>query len=138
MILLPEIDENKTASNVEEFFTSDVQQLKRSGNFNVLLPGSPTISDLPTGGTYGNSSDEKITKYIDSKELLEKVIKAIDNMPNKYGDYLKYRYLQDLEWYVVGEKTPYTVRQGQNIIHLSYLWFADAFVQTHDFRVYLD
>ncbi|AIM62882.1 hypothetical protein WS105_0690 [Weissella ceti] len=68
--------------------------------------------------------------------MLAKVCNACEYMPEPYRTMLKLRYFQKLTWVEIEEIKYHTDRRGQQLIEQAFLYFADAFSDVDDLRVY--
>lgn len=76
---IPRVDYDKTADNVLEFLTNPNYYQRLHRIYNQANPEdlqSPSISDMPSNSSYGNSTETKMIKYLYAKDVLDSVDQA--------------------------------------------------------------
>ncbi|NFA01999.1 ArpU family phage packaging/lysis transcriptional regulator [Weissella cibaria] len=136
MALLRKLNEKATEAAVRDFFESEFKHIKAQARINHVDLKSPVISDMPGGPKNGNSVEEKLTNHMQAKVYMEQVRQAINAMPKPEKYFFKYRYIDDMEWIDISELMNMTPRTGQKYIGRALRYFADAFADVHDFRVF--
>lgn len=79
------IDYNKTADNVARFLTDKRYYPRMYRIYTQANPEhlqSPSLSGMPKSN-YGNSNEEKMTKYIEAKAIVDGVRQTIDKGSNE-------------------------------------------------------
>ncbi|MDR3241791.1 MAG: RNA polymerase subunit sigma-70 [Lactobacillaceae bacterium] len=136
MALLPAIDEQKTIENVRQFFDHDFPRLQNMAHISYVSIKSPVISGMPTGSTYSNVNDEKVSSYVYANNVLDSVLEACRSMTFPHRDFMELRYFKGLTWMQVQDRKGYSDSRGYQIIREAFLQFADAFADTEDFRIF--
>lgn len=69
---IPIVDQIETAENVLYFLKQHYEkQLRVYQSTNMANLQSPSISDMPKGSIYGNSNEEKMTKFLSAKMIVD-------------------------------------------------------------------
>jgi len=134
MALLPEVDKRKTINNVRDFFDNEFPRIMNMADISYIDLKSPTISDMPSSPSYGNSSDEKFSNHTQAVTYLEAVVAAVKNMTQPHRHFMELRYLQHKSWLQIEELTGYSSRRGMEVIEEAFLLFADRFSDTYELR----
>lgn len=134
MALLPELNKNQTIDNVREFFDREVPRIKVMAGRSYTDVKSPTISDMPGASVYGNSSDEKMSNHTQATVYMNELARAIASMPQQEREFMTLRYLHDLTWLEVEQRTGYSTSRGIQIIQSAFLYFADAYSDVYELR----
>lgn len=133
MALFPELNKRQTVDNVRRLFEKELPRLENMAQVSI---GSPTISDMPSAPKSGNTNVDKYTNYVWAKETLAKVRNACEFMPEPYRTMLKMRYFNKMTWVEIEAVKYHTDRRGQQLIEQAFLYFADAFSDVEDLRVF--
>ncbi|WP_167849515.1 ArpU family phage packaging/lysis transcriptional regulator [Weissella confusa] len=131
-----ELDEVATRAKVREFFEDDFPRLQQQAHIDYVSIKSPVISGMPGGGHYGNATDDKYSMHTQAKMYLAAINEAFEGLRQPYRHFMELRYYKQLTWEQISDRTPYSERQGQNIINEAFIMFAFAFADTLELRVF--
>ena len=130
------LDTKQTQGNVRAFFEQELPIIMAQAHINYIDLKSPIIDDMPRSRHVGNAMDNKATNYIQARQWLKEIIEAIKYVPEKPRQFLKYRYLDNLTWTQVEVRSGYSRKRGQDLINDGFIYFANSFIDTYDFRVW--
>ncbi|MCM0582137.1 hypothetical protein H9L19_06350 [Weissella diestrammenae] len=136
MALLPAINEQATVRNVRHFFDYDFLRLQQMAHISYVSIKSPIITGMPTGETFGNSNDEKVTNYAFANKTLNDVLESCKSMTFPHRDFMELKYFKGMSWIEIQELKGYSESRGYQIIREAFLQFAEAFADVEDFRVF--
>ncbi|MDI6552357.1 ArpU family phage packaging/lysis transcriptional regulator [Leuconostoc falkenbergense] len=135
-MLLPEIDEKATINNVRRFFEHEVDRIARVAQEDLSGLKSPMMSDMPKSASNGNHVDERLTKQIQARVMLDQIKFALSCINYPYRQILEARYVDGMSWLDLGNRFKYSPRQLMRKRDLAFLYFADTFETVHDFHIY--
>lgn len=93
-VLIPQIDTKGTAWKVKGFFENDYPGICRRAGNNPTGIKAVVIDGMPKSPSFGNSSEEKITDFIEKQVDYEKVVNAIRALDEKSKDIIIYNIIE--------------------------------------------
>lgn len=69
------INERATEERVRRFFKNDFKRWMLLSGTSLADLQSPSINDMPSSPSYGNSNEEKLAANIDAKTIVAEVVK---------------------------------------------------------------
>lgn len=133
-----ELDVKQTQKNVKEFFEKELPIIMIRAHTSYIDLQSPLIDDMPKAKRNDNTTDTKLTVYMQSRIWLSQILEAMQAVPGRPRAFLKYRYLQRLKWLEIEDITGYSSRSGLHFLNQGFISFANAFVDIYDFRAWLN
>lgn len=121
MSLFPEIDKNKTITNVREFFEKDLPMLEQTAG---TFLKSVQLTSQPSGNHNTNATLDMMTRQVWARDQLDKVAQTLPHMPEQLRQILELRYFDKLTWQAIEERCYISERTGQNRIRQAFLYFA--------------
>ena len=88
-------NKTKTISNAKEFLKT-FPKLRLKAGFSVSEVSSPSFGENFSSGSVSNSNENKLINQIESRELVEIVIKCINVLKSNYRVVLTDLYVKDL------------------------------------------
>lgn len=98
------MDKVEVAERVRKFLSYEFQTHRRKAQIANILPRSPTLSDEPRGGGYGNAQENKLVEYLYSKQIVESFYIVIELLPLDWKRILEMCYIDNLNDIVVMER----------------------------------
>lgn len=133
-----ELDVKQTQKNVKEFFEKELPIIMIRAHTSYIDLQCPLIDDMPKAKHNDNTTDTKLTVYMQSRIWLSEILEAMQAVPERPREFLQYRYLQRLKWLEIEDITGYSSRSGQQLVNQGFISFTNAFIDTYDYRVWLD
>lgn len=128
MEILAELNEQATCKRVKLFFSKELPRLISASDKTPANIQSPTISDMPGGHGYGNSSESQVAEYIHANLVVDEVVRALNGMANdELAKMLKYKYIFGLSYYEVGERLRISRSKVFREMDEAYIQFAYSF-----------
>ncbi len=114
---------SRTIKNVDDFFEHEYEKYVASATMQGLIR-SPEISDMPRGGTIGNSQLDKFTNMAHASVVVAVVNAAIQGIPERHGrQYLEWR-LEGRTWLEIEQLSGYSSAQARRNLIKAYEMFA--------------
>lgn len=136
MALIKEVDEVATIKNVRRFFKYEFPKFQQMAHISYVDVQSPVISGMPSGGSYGNTNDEKVTLHVNAKNILEAVLEACRGMRKPHRDVMELYYFKDWKIYQIQNLLDYSESRIYQIIDEAFLQFAWGFQEVDDLIVF--
>lgn len=134
---LKEINERATEERVRKFFKNDFKRWMLLSGTSLADLQSPSINDMPSSQSYGNSNEDKITSNIDAKVVMAEVVRVVNSLETRQRKTLTLHHLQGRDLTEVSEAIQRTNRQCHRILNKAYLAFAYGY-QIESLLVYRD
>ncbi|MFC6178672.1 ArpU family phage packaging/lysis transcriptional regulator [Weissella sagaensis] len=130
------LDEKATIRNVREFFNRELPIIKARAHQAYIDIKSPVWDDIPKSTNVDNGAERKLTNHMQAKQWLTEIVEAINAIPEKLRQFIDYRYMKYKQWIEIEELSGYSRKRGQQLLNEAFLYFADGFTDTYDFRVW--
>ena len=95
MQLFPEVDEKRTIRNAKKFFKKQLPKMMIQARVSSLSLKSPVISDMPSGGSCGNSNESKYIYMLQRQEEVQDVLSSIKAIKKIEQDILNSVYIEE-------------------------------------------
>lgn len=128
------MDKVEVAERVRKFLSNEFQTHRRKAQIANILPGSPTLSDEPKGGGYGNSQENKLVEYLYSKQIVESFYIVIELLPLDWKRILEMCYIDNISDLVVMERIGVAQSTFYKYKQSALLEFAELFQWIVDFK----
>ncbi|WP_395389248.1 ArpU family phage packaging/lysis transcriptional regulator [Fructilactobacillus frigidiflavus] len=139
MQLFPEVDEKKTIKNAKNFFKKQLPRMMTQARISSLSIQSPSISDMPSGGAYGNSNENKYVLMLQRQKDVREVFSTLKGMNKLQGYILNAVYLEGREDWKIAQEIGYSQSRYHDLKNLALINFACALdVYDVDLTVYDD
>jgi ArpU family phage transcriptional regulator len=128
------LDKVEVAERVRKFLSNEFQTHLRRAQIANILPGSPTLSDDPRGGGYGNAQENKLVEYLYSKQIVESFYIVIELLPLDWKRILEMCYIDNLNDIVVMDRIGVARSTFYEYKQRALLEFAELFQWIVDFK----
>lgn len=128
------LDKVEVAERVRKFLSNEFQTHRRKAQIANILPGSPTLSDDPRGGGYGNAQENKLVEYLYSKQIVESFYIVIELLPLDWKRILEMCYIDNLNDIVVMDRIGVARSTFYEYKQRALLEFAELFQWIVDFK----
>mgnify|MGYP003365697332 FL=1 len=128
------MDKVEVAERVRKFLSYEFQTHRRKAQIANILPRSPTLSDEPRGGGYGNAQEDKLVEYLYSKQIVESFYIVIELLPLDWKRILEMCYIDNLNDIVVMERLDLSRTTFYEYKQRALLEFAELFQWIVDFK----
>lgn len=128
------MDKVEVAERVRKFLSNEFQTHLRRAQIANILPGSPTLSDDPRGGGYGNAQENKLVEYLYSKQIVESFYIVIELLPLDWKRILEMCYIDNLNDIVVMDRIGVARSTFYEYKQRALLEFAELFQWIVDFK----
>lgn len=128
------LDKVEVAERVRKFLSNEFQTHRRKAQIANILPGSPTLSDDPRGGGYGNAQENKLVEYLYSKQIVESFYIVIELLPLDWKRILEMCYIDNLNDIVVMNRIGVARSTFYEYKQRALLEFAELFQWIVDFK----
>lgn len=132
-----ELDVKQTQKNVRRFFEKELPIIMARAHTSYIDLKSSLIDDMPKAKNNDNTTETKLTVYMQSRIWLNKILEAMQAVPEQPRTFLQYRYLQGLQWLEIEQRTGYGRRRGAQLVNQGFIYFANAFIDTYDYRAWM-
>ena len=119
---------------MRKFLSNEFQTHRRKAQIANILPGSPTLSDDPRGGGYGNAQENKLVEYLYSKQIVESFYIVIELLPLDWKRILEMCYIDNLNDIVVMDRIGVARSTFYEYKQRALLEFAELFQWIVDFK----
>ncbi|SCB99079.1 hypothetical protein [Weissella bombi] len=123
-----DLDEKATIRNVREFFNRELPIIKARAHQAYIDIQNYDFKNIP--------NDEKLSNYMQACQRLDEIVKAVIAIPTKNRQFIDYRYMKYKQWLEIEELSGYSRKRGQELLNEAFLYFANGFTDTYDFRVW--
>ncbi|MEJ1313652.1 ArpU family phage packaging/lysis transcriptional regulator [Latilactobacillus sakei] len=76
--LFPQVNEKATIDKVKHFFKDELPKAQRYSHKDISGIKSPTVSDMPGGGSVSNHVEDRITQRIYAGQVVDRCREAIE------------------------------------------------------------
>ena len=97
------IDYKKNALNVQDFLDYKLLHILRLANESPASLKSPVILDMPVSHDSGENNEQRLIKYIATKEMINGVARAFQSCSKTSFQILKGKYIDELQDWQVEE-----------------------------------
>lgn len=94
VLAIPQIDRKGTARKVKKFFENEYPGICRRAGNNPAGIKAVVIDGMPKSPSFDNSSEEKLTDFIEKQVDYEKVVKAIRALDEMSKDIIMYNIIE--------------------------------------------
>lgn len=126
MQLFPEVDEKKTIRNAKNFLKKQLPKMMIQARVSSLSLKSPVISDMPSGGSCGNSNESKLVLVMQRQEDVKEVVRTIKGMNKLQAYIINAVYLEKIEDWKVAKEIEYSQARYQDLKNQALIDFACA------------
>lgn len=134
---LKKINERATEERVRRFFKNDFKRWMLLSGTSLADLQSPSINDMPTSPSYGNSNEEKLAATIDAKKIVAEVVRVVNSLETRQRKTITLHHLQGRDVAEVSVAIQRTDRQCHRILNKAYIQFAYGY-QIESLLVYRD